>query len=578
MQFRIPNHLKKYTVEQDYKQYTYIDQACWRFIMQISIDFFKSHADKTYMEGLKKTGITTNRIPKIKSINKKLLNFGWRAVCVRGFIPPQIFMEFQSLKILPIAADMRNHHHLTYTPSPDIVHEAAGHAPIIANKDYAQYLINYGEIAVKAILSSEDMDLYYAIRNLSDIKENIRSTQKEIKDSEYKLKAAYNKISYSSEAAYLSRMNWWTVEYGLLGDIDNPKIFGAGLLSSVAESENSLTSKVKKIPFSLKCLNYTYDITEQQPQLFVTPNYKFLSKKLKELSKNMSYKKGGEYGLDTAIKAKTLCTVEFENSIQISGIVSHYIINKKNNTINFIKLDGPSQISLNHKQIKNHGPTYHSSGYSSPIGNIQKYKKAINRLNNLQIKDLNIIKNQLCILEFENNITVKGYIHDIVEENSKINIITFKECLVKHRNKILFKPSWGYFDLICASKIKSVYNGPADTNHYYMNMDLDTKKSRYEKYNRKRNHSKEIKTLNYYFEKIEALKKIKNNTKELSYLYKKMNKNNINDWLLKYEFLCATNCNRNLDWINNMYIDLEKKAAKGSDLSRAIKRGLNLFV
>ena len=381
MQFRIPNHLKKYTVEQDYKQYTYIDQACWRFIMQISIDFFKSHADKTYIEGLKKTGVTTDRIPKIKSINKKLLNFGWRAVCVRGFIPPQIFMEFQSLKILPIAADMRNHHHLTYTPSPDIIHEAAGHAPIIANKDYAQYLINYGEIAVKAILSSEDMDLYYAIRNLSDIKENIRSTQKEIKDSEYKLKAAYNKISYPSEAAYLSRMNWWTVEYGLLGDIDNPKIFGAGLLSSVGESENSLTSKVKKIPFSLKCLNYTYDITEQQPQLFVTPNYKFLSKKLKELSKNMSYKKGGKYGLDTAIRAKTLCTVEFENSIQISGIVSNYIINKKNNTINFIKLDGPSQISLNHKQIKNHETTYHSSGYSSTIGNIQKYKKAINKLN-----------------------------------------------------------------------------------------------------------------------------------------------------------------------------------------------------
>ena len=57
-----------------------------------------------------------------------------------------------------------------------------------------------------------------------------------------------------------------------------------------------------------------------------------------------------------------------------------------------------------------------------------------------------------------------------------------------------------------------------------------------------------------------------------------MDKNDINDWLLKYEFLCATNCNRNLDWINKMYIDLEKKAAKGSDLSRAIKRGLNLFV
>ena len=57
-----------------------------------------------------------------------------------------------------------------------------------------------------------------------------------------------------------------------------------------------------------------------------------------------------------------------------------------------------------------------------------------------------------------------------------------------------------------------------------------------------------------------------------------MVKNNIDDWLLKYEFLSATNCNRNLEWIDNMYIDLEKEASKKSDLSRAIKRGLNLFV
>ena len=78
-------------------------------------------------------------------------------------------MEFQSLKILPIAADMRSHEHLTYTPSPDIVHEAAGHAPIIANKDYANYLISYGEIASKAIMSKEDMNLYYAITNILSV-------------------------------------------------------------------------------------------------------------------------------------------------------------------------------------------------------------------------------------------------------------------------------------------------------------------------------------------------------------------------------------------------------------------------
>ena len=73
--------------------------------MKISTDFFKKNADEIYFEGLKETGITLNKIPKIESIDQKLSNFGWRTVCVRGFIPPNAFMEFQSLKILPIAAD-----------------------------------------------------------------------------------------------------------------------------------------------------------------------------------------------------------------------------------------------------------------------------------------------------------------------------------------------------------------------------------------------------------------------------------------------------------------------------------------
>ena len=64
MYLNIPNHLKKFIVPQNYDQYTYIDQACWRFIMKISVNFFKQNADDVYLEGLKKTGITLNKIPK----------------------------------------------------------------------------------------------------------------------------------------------------------------------------------------------------------------------------------------------------------------------------------------------------------------------------------------------------------------------------------------------------------------------------------------------------------------------------------------------------------------------------------
>ena len=102
----VPNHLKQYIVDQDYSKYTYIDHAVWRYIMKINVDFFTRHGHESYIEGLEQTGISLNKIPKIEDMDEKLSKIGWGAVCVRGFIHPQAFMEFQSLGILPIAADM----------------------------------------------------------------------------------------------------------------------------------------------------------------------------------------------------------------------------------------------------------------------------------------------------------------------------------------------------------------------------------------------------------------------------------------------------------------------------------------
>ena len=64
---------------------------------------------------------------------------------------------------------------------------------------------------------------------------------------------------------------------GLVGDIDNPKIFGAGLLSSLGESYNVIYGDVKIIPLTLDCINYSYDITEQQPQLFIAKDFRSLN-------------------------------------------------------------------------------------------------------------------------------------------------------------------------------------------------------------------------------------------------------------------------------------------------------------
>ena len=77
-------------------------------------------------------------------MNRMLKDIGWAAVAVDGFIPPNAFMEFQAYNILVIASDIRQLEHIEYTPAPDIIHEGAGHAPIIANPEYAEYLRRFG--------------------------------------------------------------------------------------------------------------------------------------------------------------------------------------------------------------------------------------------------------------------------------------------------------------------------------------------------------------------------------------------------------------------------------------------------
>ena len=93
-------------------------------------------------------------------------------------------MEFQARGVLPIATAMRTMSHIPYTPAPDIVHEAAGHAPMLILPVYAQYLRNYAEVARRAVISREDVALYEAIRVLSDVKEQPTSTGEEIEQAE----------------------------------------------------------------------------------------------------------------------------------------------------------------------------------------------------------------------------------------------------------------------------------------------------------------------------------------------------------------------------------------------------------
>ena len=198
--------------------------------MRQNINFLPKVAHGAYLSGLQKTGITIDKIPNMYGMNRILKDIGWAAVAVDGFIPPSIFMEFQSHNVLVIAEDIRSLEHIGYTPAPDIIHESAGHAPIIADEKYAEYLKYFGEIGSKAFSSELDFKIYQAVRYLSIIKEDSKTLESEIQKAEHEIDLLRNQKTSFSEMSQIRNLHWWTVEYGLIGELDNPKIYGAGLL------------------------------------------------------------------------------------------------------------------------------------------------------------------------------------------------------------------------------------------------------------------------------------------------------------------------------------------------------------
>lgn len=527
----IPKHLREFVVEQDVTDYTSVDHATWRYSLRQLKNFLSKNAHSSYLGGLENTGITVEEIPSIDSICKKLKEFGWSAVPVSGFIPPAAFMEMQSLGILPIASDMRTLEHILYTPAPDIVHEAAGHAPILVDKQFAKYLKQYASVAKNAIVSSEDLALYEAIRELSDIKEHPDSTEEQINQANEKLNKIAGSMTVTSEATLLGRMNWWTAEYGLIGDIKDPKIYGAGLLSSYGEAKECLKDKVKKIPLSVDCINYNYDITEPQPQLFVAKSFEHLTEVLHDLSRTMAYKKGGVFGLNKAIEAKTVNTVQLNSGLQASGKLVDSI--ELDGECIYYRFEGPTQLSVGGNEIEGHNKEYHSHGFSSPLGFIEGMEDCLSWASDEDLLAHGLKVGERGQLKFESGVVVEGVLKATTRTpRRELCLLTFEDCTVAFRDKVLFQPEWGTFDMAVGSKVESVFSGPADRESYGLT------DSFVKKVIPKRTFTTEETALHAVYQDIRDLRHSGNaNDDQVGEIFSRLEKDFSKEWLARLELV-----------------------------------------
>jgi phenylalanine-4-hydroxylase len=550
-----PKHLLQFAVDQRYDDYTSVDHAVWRFIMRQNVFFLREYAHKVYFQGLLDTGISFERIPRIQEMNDILAKIEWGAVAVDGFIPPAAFMEFQAYKVLVIACDMRQIHHIEYTPAPDIVHEAAGHAPIIVDREYSRYLQRFGEVGAKAMSSKKDFEVYEAIRHLSILKEQPNSDPKEVQEATKLVEHRQKNLGNPSEMALLSRLHWWTVEYGLIGTMENPKIYGAGLLSSIGESVSCLEPKVKKIPYSVDAANTPFDITTKQPQLFVCRDFKHLRDVLEEFASRMAYQVGGLEGINKAIECKNTATCEYSSGLQVSGVFTEVVTDEMGQPI-YLRTTGKTALALKEKELPGHGIDYHKEGFGSPIG---------------KWKETEIAEGKKAKLEFASGVVVQGKIEKILRHGGKLLLITFSNCTAKCGDRVLFDPDWGTYDMAIGERITSVFNGAADKDAYNQVALVPKERTIKVPSDAKR------KRLENLYAQVRKIRESKTGYERLGEIWETQQAEHPEDWLLSmeiFEILDTTDQQPELKAKIDKF--LNKKRASDKDKSVLIEWGFRL--
>ena len=221
-------------MDQDYQKYTPDEQAVWKLLFERQMAQLPGRASQAYMDGIVATGFPNSRIPDFeRDLNPRLLPItGWRVVAVPGLIGNREFFELMADRQFPATTWVRGRDQLDYLPEPDMFHDTFGHVPVLTNQSFCDFLAALSRIALRHVDSEEAI-------------------------------------------AMISRLYWYTVEFGLIQETAGLRIYGGGILSSPGETIYSLENPVpKRLPYDVPTLLQTpYIIDHFQAQYFVIESY-----------------------------------------------------------------------------------------------------------------------------------------------------------------------------------------------------------------------------------------------------------------------------------------------------------------
>jgi len=210
--------------------YTDEEQGIWRHVATRLEELHQKHASPFYLKAKKDLGISTEHIPQLSEMNRRLKQLtGFRLAPIEGLVETRAFLSWLSYRVMLSTQYIRHHSRPDYTPEPDIVHESIGHIPMFTNQNFTDYSQFIGHGA---------------------------------------------RIANDKQLEELGRLYWFTVEFGLVEDEGDIKAYGAGLLSSYGELEHAFGDEVERRPFDLEqVINTDYNYSDMQPVLYVVPSY-----------------------------------------------------------------------------------------------------------------------------------------------------------------------------------------------------------------------------------------------------------------------------------------------------------------
>ena len=236
-------------MKQIYSNYTKEDFEVWKILFDRQMDQFPTHASKAYLDGLKIANFETGIIPDFTETNQILQETtGWQLAVVPGIVPDYTFFELMANRRFPATTWLRKMKELDYLEEPDMFHDVFAHVPLLTNQPFVDFLEALSKIGL------EYVDNPYAIE-------------------------------------LLSRVYWFTVEFGLIQESNGLRIYGAGILSSAGETKFSLSEEPPKHTFSVEhMLETPYRKDQFQTQYFITESYEQLFESIPEIKELLAEK------------------------------------------------------------------------------------------------------------------------------------------------------------------------------------------------------------------------------------------------------------------------------------------------